>query len=78
MENLDQEIEIAAAETAKLTNQNDPPAEELRRLRRNIDDKRKAMAQAHRLAIKEIDRRFAAPIQALKDKLRELGNKKEH
>lgn len=71
---INQEANIAAAEAAKLIATEGVTVPQLRQLRKNIDEKRKALARPLRVEIKEIDQLFAGPIQQLKDKAQDLGN----
>jgi hypothetical protein len=73
---IEQEVQIASAEAAKLIEKEGVTIPELRELRKNIDEKRKSLARPLRVTIKEIDRLFDGPIQKLKDAAQALGNDK--
>lgn len=73
---IHQEVEIAKSEAEKLIAKEGVTVEELRTLRNNIDEKRKAINRPIRLSIKEHDQLFGEPIQSLKDAAQRLGNKK--
>ena len=63
---ITQEAEIANREALKLITNKDSTIEELGRLRKNIDQKRKDINRPHRISIKETDELFAGPIKLLK------------
>lgn len=74
---LSQEVEIAKSEADKMIADPKATIEDLRRLRKNIDEKRKALCRPLRLQIKETDQLFAGPIQKLKAQAQILSNNKK-
>lgn len=72
-----QEVTIAKAEAAKLIANPKATIEELQKLSKNIDRKRKEFAMPYRNAIKEIDVLFKGPIESLKKHTLGIQNKKQ-